>query len=175
MKFTIEQIAITPPDAQAAMDLLADMDAQEWVHDEVKARGLVMGIPGDNVAELHFNYDLGTPDGKLEFEVLDYKAGKNWMEAREYNPGRITQHRVSHLGMHCSQEELDKWMQFFTERGYPVAQSVLTLSHENSYIAGKRWYRYVIFDTYATLGVDLKFIVRREQPPTEEELEAHAW
>lgn len=181
MKFTIEQIAITPPDAQAAMDLLADMGAQEWVHDEVFASGQVMSVPSDSVAELHFNYDLGTPDGKLEFEVLDYTAGKNWMAAREAlapdrlargeNAPRITQHRVSHLGMHCSAEDLERWLEFFSERGYPIAQSVLTRQHENSAIAGKRWYRYVIFDTYAVLGVDLKFIVRRYAAPTDEDLE----
>jgi hypothetical protein len=38
----------------------------------------------------------------------------------------------------------------------------MTISHTNPVIAGKRWYTYVIFDTRSILGIDLKFIVRRE-------------
>jgi hypothetical protein len=41
-------------------------------------------------------------------------------------------------------------------------------SHTNPVISGKRWYNYVIFDTKEILGVDLKFIVRKEHAPTKE-------
>jgi hypothetical protein len=75
---------------------------------------------------------------------------------------------VSHLGMHCSAEELLKWRQFFADRSIAVAQEVMTQSHSNPAIAGQRWYNYVIFDTKDILGVDLKFIVRRAAPGTVE-------
>ena len=41
-----------------------------------------------------------------------------------------------------------------------MAQEVMTESHTNPVIAGKRTYNYVIFDTKEILGVDVKFIVR---------------
>ena len=70
---------------------------------------------------------------------------------------------ISHLGMHCTADELLNWRDFFDERGIKVAQEVFTKSHTNPVIAGKRKYNYVIFDTKEILGVDLKFIVRINQ------------
>lgn len=151
MKFIIEQIAICPRDPIAAKKLLAEMGAVAWAEDHVVADGVVFGDQGRNEADLSFNYDL--IQGK-EFEVLNYTEGDNWMlEEGRYNS-------VSHLGMHCSAEELEKWRQFFDERNIEVAQEVFTLSHTNPVIAGKRSYNYVIFDTKDILGVDLKFIRR---------------
>ena len=69
---------------------------------------------------------------------------------------------VSHLGMHCTADELELWQEFFAERGIGIAQEVVTDSHTNPVISGKRLYNYVIFDTKEILGVDLKFIVRLE-------------
>lgn len=163
MKFVIEQIAIVPHNPQAAMRLLTAMGAAEWVTDHVVASGLVDSAPGRNEADLNFNYQMGAvtePDGSapaLEFEVLNYTSGPNWMRGRPNS--------VSHLGMHCSEEDLVKWRAFFKDRGIVVAQEVLTESHSNPHIAGKRWYNYVIFSTRAILGVDLKFIVRKDHPP----------
>ena len=62
--------------------------------------------------------------------------------------------------MHCSADDLIEWRVFFQSRGIDVAQEVMTESHTNPVIAGKRSYNYVIFDTKDILGVDLKFIVR---------------
>lgn len=152
MKFIIEQIAIVPKDPVAAKKLLAEIGATEWSEDHVVATGKVFGIEGTNEANLSFNYDIFA--GK-EFEVLDYTSGPNWMD--DLQRGR---NAVSHLGMHCSAEELVKWRAFFAERFIMVAQEVLTDSHTNPVIAGKRSYNYVIFDTKEILGVDLKFIVR---------------
>ncbi|WP_211257045.1 hypothetical protein, partial [Xanthomonas pisi] len=75
--------------------------------------------------------------------------------------------QVSHLGMHVTAAELAEWRQFFNEEGIQVAQEVVTDSHTNPNIAGKRRYNYVIFDTREIIGVDLKFIVRLNQdgPP----------
>lgn len=154
MKFTIEQIAIYPPDPKKAIELLTAMGATEWSHDVVVAEGKV----GEedvayNVATLSFNYDLGSLKN-LEFEVLNYKAGDHWM--KEYEPS------VSHLGMHCNEGELHQWKVFFQRHNIKIAQEVKTISHTNPVIAGKRLYHYCIFDTRAILGVDLKFIVRKD-------------
>lgn len=155
MKFSIEQIAICPADPAAAKELLTAIGAASWAEDHVVATGKVFGHAGTNEADLSFNYDIFS--GR-EFEVLDYTSGPNWME--DLIRGRNS---VSHLGMHCTAEELVQWREFFAARNIVVAQEVMTDSHTNPVIAGKRWYNYVIFDTKNILGVDLKFIVRREQ------------
>lgn len=153
MKFKIEQIAIYPADADAALQLLNDLGAGEWANDHVVALGQVYGRKRVNEADLAFNYDL--VEGK-EFEILHYSNGDHWMASNGRGPS------VSHLGMHCTADELVKWREFFAERNIGVAQEVMTQSHTNPFIAGKRTYNYVIFDTKAILGVDLKFIVRIE-------------
>lgn len=155
MKFKIEQIAIYPADPQAAMELLKAIGADDWANDHVVALGQVYGRKRVNEADLAFNYDL--VDGK-EFEILNYTNGDHWMASNGRGPS------VSHLGMHCSEDELVKWREFFAERNIGVAQEVLTQSHTNPVIAGKRTYNYVIFDTKAILGTDLKFIVRIDTP-----------
>jgi len=154
MKFIIEQIAICPKDPSKAKQLLKDMGAVDWSEDRVIAKGKVFDNQSENTADLSFNYDL--IQGK-EFEVLNYIAGDNWMKEQS----RVNS--VSHLGMHCTADELLNWRDFFDERGIKVAQEVFTKSHTNPVIAGKRKYNYVIFDTKEILGVDLKFIVRINQ------------
>lgn len=151
LKFKIEQVAICPRDPEAAIELLTAIGAAEWARDHVVAGGKVHGTAGTNEADLAFNYDL--IDGK-EFEVLHYTSGPNWMT------DLFRHNSVSHLGMHCTAEELIEWRAFFAGREIPVAQEVITESHTNPVIAGKRNYNYVIFDTKEILGVDLKFIVR---------------
>lgn len=160
MKFKIEQIAIAPRAAMIprAIALLTDLGADEWVRDLVVARGEVGGGKATNVASLQFNYQLGREDGKpLEFEMLAYEAGPNWIDDELPT--------VSHLGMHCSAEDVVAVSRVMARHGCRVVQSVNTLSHTNAAIAGLRWYTYVIYGTREILGVDLKFIVRREGPP----------
>jgi hypothetical protein len=161
MIFKIEQVALCPKDPERAIRLLTEMGMGEWVKDIVVARGTV-GVRDirpsgealkDNVAHLAFNYQaLGEAK---ELEVLHYSAGANWMDGQE---------RVSHLGMHCTALELESWKHFFKRRSIGIAQEVDTLSHNNPAIAGKRWYHYCIFDTFDILGVDIKFIVRKDAP-----------
>jgi hypothetical protein len=153
MQLKIDQIAITPPDAAAAHALLKRMGAAEWVEDTVVAGGTVFGQHGSNVANLLFNYELS--EGPFEFEILDYNKGPNWCS--RYGA------TVSHLGMHCSEEELKHWKSFFAAEGIGIAQEVRTQSHTNQYlIDNERKYWYCIFDTRPILGVDIKFIVRVE-------------
>lgn len=153
MKFVIEQIAIVPPNPAEAIALLTEMGLGEWARDHVSASGQVFGTPATSEADLAFNYDATSPK-PLEFEVLNYTAGTNWMDT--HGPS------ASHLGMHVTAEELEGWRHFFSERGIRVAQEVKTHEHTNPVIAGKRFYTYVIFDTRRILGIDCKFIVRRD-------------
>lgn len=151
LKFQIEQVALHPKDPEKAIRLLNEMGAGQWAEDVVMASGSVKYQPSTNVADLAFEYDM--LKGANELEVLHYKAGKSWMDG---------QNRVSHLGMHCSAEELEEWKDFFRKRGIKIAQEVKTEYHSNPVIAGKRWYHYCIFDTHEILSVDVKFIVRRD-------------
>jgi len=153
MKFVIEQVALFPKDPERAIAFLKKIGAEEWARDIVIAKGEVFGVQGANVGELAFNYNM--LGAAKELEVLHYREGPHWM----------ADNCVSHLGMHVKAEELAQWRAFMAEEGIPVAQEVLTHLHTNPVIAGKRWYQYVIFDTREILGVDLKFIVRREEAP----------
>jgi len=155
MKFEIEQVALYPRDPVAARFLLSAMGMSEWSLDHVSAHGEVFGTEGENEAELAFNYQALTT--ARELEVLHYTRGPHWMK-RWFRP----KYRASHIGMHCSEEALAGWRAFFADRQIPVAQEVHTDAHTNPAIAGKRFYHYVIFDTYNILGVDVKFIVRRD-------------
>ena len=156
MKFFIEQIALCPPNPASAINFLKQLGLDNWVKDHVVAGGKVFGEPGKNEADLAFNYENTRPENKpLELEVLHYTSGPNWMAGRPP--------MVSHLGMHCTAEELDEFRRKFSDMGIRVAQEVFTESHTNPYLLEvKRKYQYVIFDTRDILGVDLKFIVRRE-------------
>lgn len=156
MNFKIQQIAIAPKNSKAAIALLAAIGLTDWIKDTVSARGTVVNNAGEiyNAAELSFNYQAAADDGKLEFEVLDYKVGPNWLQGRAQS--------VSHLGMHCTEEELVEWRKVFTEHNIGVAQEVFTEAHSNPAIKDSRRYHYVIFGTRHILGVDLKFIVRRD-------------
>lgn len=157
LHFKIEQIALCPKNPTLAKELLADLGLSEWFHDTVVADGEVFGQAGDSTANLAFNYQAGNgrdngADKPLELEILHYTDGANWMQ---FNPKS-----VSHLGMHCTEEELDKFRAYFDSKDIRIAQEVQTQSHTNPAIATSRRYRYVIFDTREILGVDLKFIVR---------------
>lgn len=156
MKFFIEQVALCPLNPELAIKLLKELGMDEWVTDHVVAGGKVFSESGRNEADLAFNYQNTRPENKpLELEVLHYTDGPNWMAGRPP--------MVSHLGMHCTHEELYAFQRKFADMGIRVAQEVFTESHTNPYLLQmKRKYQYVIFDTRDVLGVDLKFIVRRE-------------
>jgi len=161
MKFFIEQIALCPRDPVAAQELLSALGLSDWTEDHVVARGSVFGEGSCwNEADLRFNYEATRPDDKpLELEILHYTSGKNWMDFRPKG--------VSHIGMHVTSEQLEAFRAKLMERGHSVAQEVFTESHTNPFLVGNgRKYQYVIFDTRAVLGVDLKFIVRRDAQPS---------
>jgi len=158
MQFKIEQIAlaINLDRENEAMALLKVLGITDWVHDTVVAAGSVFQRPSRNTADLSFNY-TALQDAK-ELELLRYREGDNWMR---YEPGP----RASHIGMHVTEDELAEWRKVLNEEfGLAIVQEVLTESHTNPVIAGKRWYHYVIFGAVHLIGIDIKFIVRRDQP-----------
>jgi hypothetical protein len=156
-KFRIEQIALAPTDTNLARLVLKDLGLTEWVEDHVTATGKVHGEPASNEANLSFNYEAGRGVVPLELELLEYTAGKNWIQ----DSADVGDPIVSHLGMHCTAEELEEYRAYFKRQGFMVAQEVDTTSHTNPAIKDSRRYKYVIFGTRHILGVDLKFIVRK--------------
>ncbi len=160
----IEQIAIASKDPLAlitALNAVFGLKEGSWVHDLVTAQGKVFGVEAINVAQLHFNYDLG-----FELEVLRYEAGNNWHNQRNKHPNEdqeedwLLPNVLSHIGFHVTEIEMVDWRNKMLRLGFNIAQDVTTISHTNPAIAGKRKYRYVVFDSIDKLGFDLKLIQR---------------
>lgn len=162
MKFRFEQLALAinalrEPEALA---LLADLGVETWVHDNVEAEGKVHNHNAVNYAALSFNYTA--LEDMRELELLRYRDGPNWITPLDSNVQRTC---VSHLGTHCTEEELAQWRQTLIYKHHlQIVQEVFTQNHVNPEIAGKRWYHYVIFGARHLIGTDLKFIVRMDQP-----------
>jgi hypothetical protein len=167
LTFKIEQIAIAPINPVAARLLLNRIFpiTKPWTEDTVHAKGTVAGIGDEeNVADLAFNYEM-MPG--VEFEVLDYIEGENFVD----DATNGTRNIVSHFGTHCKEEELNEWKAFFDSIGVSIVQEVWTQHHTSEYLQQKgRKYHYCIFGTRDLIGTDLKFIVRIEkdaQSPSE--------
>lgn len=159
MRFVIEQLAVNFSDGDQAAQLLHVLGWREWTMDEVIADGQVRGSPAVNKALLRFNYQ-SSPDVRqpLEFELLSYESGPNWLSNAEPP-------NVSHIGMHCAEDELNDWERKLTGIGLQVVQRVDTVHHTNPHIANSRRYTYTIFGASHLIGFDLKFIVRRNLAP----------
>jgi hypothetical protein len=141
-------------DPQFAIDLLGQIfGTTEWHKDRVVATGQVFGEQAINEALLAFNYQM--VKGGVEFEVLHYKAGDNWVQ--NLNP------TVSHLGVHV--EQLGPVRERLLRMGIDIVQEVATESHTNEAIKDNRRYIYTIFATRAYLGFDLKLIQRIPYEP----------
>jgi hypothetical protein len=161
LHFRVEQIALAPIRCKVAQEILSDLGLNEWIVDKVAATGTVMGEPCSNEATLRFNYQAGNGSdeaaGKpLELEILEYTRGNNWIDEN------FISNSVSHLGMHVTEEQLDEFRMYFFSKNIGIAQEVDTTSHTNEAIKDSRRYKYVIFDTRDLIGVDLKFIVRKD-------------
>jgi hypothetical protein len=149
----IQQIAIAADDPQQLMENLAGaLGLTKWAHDEVTATGIVFGKPTTNVAELHFNYQLG-----FELEILKYQKGENWHMKRNADNASTFQ---SHMGLHVNKEKMESIKSTLLNFGIKIAQEVWTDKHTNHHIAGKRKYHYVVFDSLDYFGFDLKLIER---------------
>ena len=158
--FKIEQLAfvLNPLDRNRAEQLLSLLGWSTWVQDEVTANGHVHNSPAINVATLRFNYTA--IDQCRELEVLQYTKGPHWYQYRQQNTAL-----VSHVGMHVTEEQLAEWREKLTMFGLNVVQEVDTLQHTNPLIKDSRRYHYVIFGAAHLIGVDLKFIVRKDITP----------
>lgn len=149
MKFKIEQLALNPKDPGLAFFLMEALGLTEWSGDMASASGKVFGQPASNVASLNFNYDAAP----LELEMLNYRSGDNWLAPHNDSV-------ASHIGMHCTEEELMQWRSRLAALKVPVVQEVLTTNHTSKNVPKGRHYKYVIFGTRDIIGIDLKFIVR---------------
>lgn len=162
-RFPIDQIAVVTKNSSKLISLLHRIfQPWAWHVDRVKACGAVFGKPAENVADLAFNYNL-IPG--VEFEVLEYVEGRNWHDDGIYGTG-LTEPGLSHFGVHVTSEQMETACKVLREAGYKVAQEVKTTSHTNPVIKDSRWYHYVIFDTRADFGFDLKLIERLPYPPS---------
>lgn len=165
-QFKLEQVAVSVDHKrrEEAFRLLADLGMNEWSHDLVVATGSVGDDPDrTNVGQLAFNYQAGEIAAKAtELEVLHYQAGDNFVDRAkdESNSDAI----VTHFGMHVTSVQLGQVRQIMQRHSIRTSQEVDTVSHTNPVIRDSRRYKYVIFATRSLLGVDLKFIVRKELP-----------
>lgn len=149
MQFKIEQLALSPKDPGLAFLLMESLGMTEWAGDMASASGVVLGQQASNVASLNFNYD----SSPLELEILNYRSGANWLSP---HTGAV----ASHLGMHCTAEELERWRAKLNAFKVAVVQEVITTNHTNKNVPPGRKYKYAIFGTRDIIGIDLKFIVR---------------
>jgi hypothetical protein len=151
----VDQIAVYSSDPNRVIRILNHIFGtpdESWVKDTVEATGFVDDEPASNKANLCFNYSLVKYG--LEFEVLSYIEGQNWLTRHENKTG------FSHLGMHVTEDEMAIFKKRAESVGIDVVQSVETDSHTNPAIKDTRRYKYVIFGTRHLLGFDLKLIVR---------------
>ncbi len=161
-----EQVAFYVPDIAKAKIAYRALGCNVWKDDTVTAKGRVGlrnqaidGVDTVNVAQLAFNYDLGT-----ELELITYVAGSNWHndQGRVDLDGQTANGFMSHMSYHVTNMDVEVKRLKSTGLGH-VIQDVKTLSHTNPYlIEQKRKYRYVIFSTRAYLGFDVKLIQRLE-------------
>ena len=151
----LDQLAFYAADAMAVEKVkrMLGLENADWTEDFVTGHVSVFGEPGNiSKARLLFNYDLGH-----EVEILTYLQGPNWHRHRDKEgngpstkPG--AEPFVSHIGFHVNDLPLPTL-------AWPVAQRLTTTFHSNEAIKDRR-YEYVIYDTYHSLGVDLKYIKR---------------
>lgn len=162
LQIKIEQIAFASPNPQNTKKLLSSlMGMGDWTEDQVTTKGFLLDEDGkdmaiENTANLSFNYS-----GGIEFEVLQYIDGPNWLEERCKPIPNAPWPVLSHIGMHCTDKELEHWMVVMSAANVQILQDVTTISHTNPFLLETgRQYRYVIFGTEELLGFDFKLIVR---------------
>ena len=162
MQFKIEQVALSvnPGKRALALALLEDLGMTDWAIDNVTAVGSVDDDEGlTTKGLLAFNYQAGDIGGKaVELELLHYTDGDNFVDRAkaEY----VTSAIATHIGMHCTEQELEEARAIFAKYGITTSQEVRTIAHTNPAIKDSRRYQYSIFATRSLIGIDLKFIVR---------------
>lgn len=148
-----DQVAMACRDRDQQKTMARLLGGGEWVEDQVTAEGEVYGVRGRNVANLMFNYTLAP----VEFELLHYKEGPNWLS--EQNAIPFGSWAMSHVAWHV--DDTDPFSTKLRNAGFGVAQSVETRDHTNPFLIKEgRTYRYVIHEARHLLGFDLKLIQR---------------
>jgi hypothetical protein len=168
----VDQIAfLVSADALPNVQLfMGGLGHSDWATDRNVAQGTVFGQQTQVQGVLNFSYSYvnvkpGMTSKGVEFELLTYDAptqtNTDWHSARAAATGvPLPPCKLSHLGFHVPNVELVK-QHLVTEGGLVIAQEVLTESHTNPFLVAEgRKYHYLILDTEAILGYDLKFIQR---------------
>jgi hypothetical protein len=126
------------------------LSTAEWIKDTVYAHCTVHGKKCDNVAELQFNYDLGT-----ELELIRYIEGPHWLTNSISNYPFL-----AHIGIHIADDK--SWPMI---QDWPLVQTAETYRHTadhltHGYAAG-RLYSYRIYQMAP--GTYIKYIKRRHK------------
>lgn len=154
MKIQLDQIAIVTPDMAThtkARHFFQMGGASFDAMDTVTAVGFDdEGKRIRNKAELSFTYNVWP--NRLEHEVLTYIDGWNWHRLDWLQCDCV---HTSHFGMHLQDSgAIEEW-----KRNYKTLQEVVTIEHTNARCADRR-YRYIILNTRAMIGAELKLIQR---------------
>ncbi len=67
---------------------------------------------------------------------------------------------ISHIGIHCTEEEGESWRRHFSTYGVDVIHEDTSYAHTNPVIAGKRNYHNIIFGSREAIGFDFKACIR---------------
>lgn len=148
--FSIEQVALRSSDIDRDIDRYIQLRHNEWVQDRVHATHLYVDPNGglssllgkDFEVRLAFNYTL--IQGQ-EFELIQPIEGCT-VQLMDWIPGMSTQHRLSHLGYHVEDQQMDPDMEDtllvellrLQAAGGRVLQISQTTMHQNT----SRRYRY---------------------------------
>lgn len=129
--------AVTSDDESARLKGLLGLTNAPWIVDRVTASCTVWGEANEiNVAKLEFCDVLG-----LQFEIIRYIRGRNWLQIEDGSLGPFQ----SHVGFH-----LDPMENFPLMQGCRLAQEARTISHTCDYLtlgeARGRLYHYKIFE-----------------------------
>ena len=148
--FSIEQVALRSSDIDRDIDRYIQLRHNEWVQDCVHAAhlyvdptcGLSALLGDDFEVRLAFNY---TVIQGQEFELIQPINGRT-VQLMDWTPGMPTQFRLSHLGYHVEDQQMDPAMEDtllaelrrLQEAGGRVLQISQTTMHQNT----SRRYRY---------------------------------
>ncbi len=171
-----DQLAIATPYPKPIMDLLGG----EWSKDHTKSRVRLPGFPEEQEIEFKLFYNYEQNLQFKELELIQFLSHHNFHSLVNktisplglYAPAlhqllsilkkRVTpvEYFISHIGIHCSEEEAMQWRLLFLSRGINAVHEDTSYSHTNPVIAGKRTYHNIIFGSREAIGFDFKACIR---------------
>lgn len=148
--FSIEQVALRSSDIDRDIDRYIKLRHREWVQDRVHATHLYVdpsgGLPNllgsEFEVRLAFNYTIISGQ---EFELIQPIDGRT-VQLLDWVTSNTTRHRLSHLGYHVEDQQMDPSMEdtlltelkLLQDAGGRVLQISQTTMHQNT----SRRYRY---------------------------------